>query len=650
MDRATELARAAGLMLVVGSSLEVYPVAGLPLETLAAGGRVAIVNRGPTPLDVARRAQARRRPPASSSRRCSLSSAEYDVVVVGSGFGGSVAALRLTEKGYRVAVLEAGRRFGPNDFARTSWNLRRWLYAAAARAARNPAADAARRRARALGRRGRRRLARLRERARRAARAVLERPRLVGSADWRTELEPHYETVRRMLGAALVPWETAADRRRAPGSPSEWASPTRTGASSSACTSASPGVRSPTRTSAEPGRPVAAASPAGTAWSAAVTTPRTRSTATTSGWPSAAAPTSSPSARRSTWSRSPAAAGTWWHGARACSPRALERFRARQVVLAAGVLGTLRLLFAARERGRLPRLSPRLGERVRTNRAGARRRDRSARRRGPLARRSRSAPSSAQPPRRRSSPSATGAARTRWPCSARCCPTATRVACAPGSAGARAGPTELARSLSARRWSERTVILLVMQARDVRLRVTARRGRLRSAPEGPAVPSAIPEASRAARIAAELLGGAAGGTLGRRAARAHDDCARARRCAGRSVGRRRCRRPVRARLRVRGPPRRRRLDVSANLGANPVLTIRRWPSARSRSGRTAATPIRGRRSATPTRSSSRSRLRVLRARPPRGGAAVRRARARNSGRRSARPRTGCRPAAAARAS
>ena len=51
IDRAFELARTARLMLVVGSSLEVHPVAGLPLETLAAGGEVAIVNQGPTPLD-----------------------------------------------------------------------------------------------------------------------------------------------------------------------------------------------------------------------------------------------------------------------------------------------------------------------------------------------------------------------------------------------------------------------------------------------------------------------------------------------------------------------------------------------------------------------------------------------------------------------
>jgi NAD-dependent protein deacetylase/lipoamidase len=51
MARARRLAGEAGLLLVVGSSLEVYPVAGLPLETLAAGGSLAIVNRGPTPFD-----------------------------------------------------------------------------------------------------------------------------------------------------------------------------------------------------------------------------------------------------------------------------------------------------------------------------------------------------------------------------------------------------------------------------------------------------------------------------------------------------------------------------------------------------------------------------------------------------------------------
>jgi NAD-dependent deacetylase len=51
IDRAIELAQGAGILLVVGSSLEVHPVAGLPQETLSAGGKLAIVNRGSTPFD-----------------------------------------------------------------------------------------------------------------------------------------------------------------------------------------------------------------------------------------------------------------------------------------------------------------------------------------------------------------------------------------------------------------------------------------------------------------------------------------------------------------------------------------------------------------------------------------------------------------------
>ncbi|WP_018154944.1 FAD-dependent oxidoreductase [Demetria terragena] len=56
---------------------------------------------------------------------------DYDVVVVGSGFGGATTALRLAEKGYSVLVLEAGRRFEDEDFAKTSWDVRRYLWAPA---------------------------------------------------------------------------------------------------------------------------------------------------------------------------------------------------------------------------------------------------------------------------------------------------------------------------------------------------------------------------------------------------------------------------------------------------------------------------------------------------------------------------------------
>jgi cholesterol oxidase len=54
---------------------------------------------------------------------------DYDVLVVGSGFGGSVSALRLTEKGYRVGVLEAGARFDESTYPETSWDLKRFLFA-----------------------------------------------------------------------------------------------------------------------------------------------------------------------------------------------------------------------------------------------------------------------------------------------------------------------------------------------------------------------------------------------------------------------------------------------------------------------------------------------------------------------------------------
>lgn len=53
---------------------------------------------------------------------------DYDYLIIGSGFGGSVSALRLTQKGYRVAVIEAGKRFRDQDFARTNWDLRRFLW------------------------------------------------------------------------------------------------------------------------------------------------------------------------------------------------------------------------------------------------------------------------------------------------------------------------------------------------------------------------------------------------------------------------------------------------------------------------------------------------------------------------------------------
>ena len=54
---------------------------------------------------------------------------DYDYLIIGSGFGGSVSALRLAEKGYRVAVLESGRRFEDDDFAERLSQLSRTIFA-----------------------------------------------------------------------------------------------------------------------------------------------------------------------------------------------------------------------------------------------------------------------------------------------------------------------------------------------------------------------------------------------------------------------------------------------------------------------------------------------------------------------------------------
>lgn len=53
---------------------------------------------------------------------------EYDWVIIGSGFGGSVSAMRLSQKGYKVAVLESGKRFKPDDFPKTNWSIRKFLW------------------------------------------------------------------------------------------------------------------------------------------------------------------------------------------------------------------------------------------------------------------------------------------------------------------------------------------------------------------------------------------------------------------------------------------------------------------------------------------------------------------------------------------
>ena len=53
---------------------------------------------------------------------------DFDYLVIGSGFGGIVSAMRLSQKGYRVGVIEAGKQWKNDDFARVNWNLRKFLW------------------------------------------------------------------------------------------------------------------------------------------------------------------------------------------------------------------------------------------------------------------------------------------------------------------------------------------------------------------------------------------------------------------------------------------------------------------------------------------------------------------------------------------
>ena len=136
---------------------------------------------------------------------------DYDVLVIGSGFGGSVTALRLTEKGYRVGVLEAGRRFTDETLPKTSWRTRDYLWAPK------------------LGCTGIQRIHLLKD-------AIILGGAGVGGGslnyantlyvppkpffedqqwghitDWQDELAPHYEQAKRMLGVVTNPTTTPSD-------------------------------------------------------------------------------------------------------------------------------------------------------------------------------------------------------------------------------------------------------------------------------------------------------------------------------------------------------------------------------------------------------------------------------------------------------
>jgi cholesterol oxidase len=442
---------------------------------------------------------------------------DYDVIIVGSGFGGSVAALRLTEKGYRVAVIEAGRRFADEEFAKTSWDLRKYLWAPA------------------VGCFGIQRIHLLRDVMVLAGAGVgggslvyantLYRPlepfyadkQWAHITDWRAELEPHYDQASRMLGVVTNPTVTPSDEvmqkvaadmgvadtyhptpvgvyfgRSGVDPFFGGAGPTRT--SCTECGSCMTGCRVGAKNTlvknylylAERG--------------GARVIPMTTVTGLTS-----------------------LPDGTFEVAVRKTGRRFRHTLTASQIVLAAGTWGTQQLLHRMKDSGALPRISARLGELTRTNSEaiiGAGRftvdpaRDFS---------RGVAITSSIHPDAN------THIEPVRYGKGSNAMSLLQTIATDGGSQVPRwkqalrfmgRHPVQTARLLIGYRWSERTVILLVMQSLDNsittyldrglfgRRRYTSKQG------HGEPNPTFIPAGYQANQLTAKHIGGMAGGTWG----------------------------------------------------------------------------------------------------------------------------------------
>ncbi len=297
---------------------------------------------------------------------------DYDVLIIGSGFGGSVSALRLTEKGYKVGVLEAGRRFADHEFAKTSWRLREFLWAPM------------------LGCYGIQRIHLLRNVMILAGAGVgggslnyantlyippdpfFDDKQWSDITDWRSELMPHYDQAQRMLGVVKNPTFTDADRimkevaeemgvgdtytptpvgvffgadgEKEPGKtvPDPYfggVGPDRTGCIE--CGECMIGCRHGAKNTLVKNY-LGLAEKAG-----AQVIPMTTVTSLRQG-------------ANGIWEVDTVRTGRWVR-------KHKSTFTARQVILAAGTWGTQKLLFAMRDNGTLPQLSERLGVLTRTN-------------------------------------------------------------------------------------------------------------------------------------------------------------------------------------------------------------------------------------------------------------------------------------------
>ncbi|GAA0576266.1 GMC family oxidoreductase [Paractinoplanes ferrugineus] len=509
---------------------------------------------------------------------------DFDVVIIGSGFGGSVSALRLTEKGYRVAVLEAGRRFTDDEFAETSWRLRRYVFAPA------------------LGCYGILRLTLLRHAMIMSGAGVgggslgyantlyeppdafFADPQWAAITDWKAELAPAYDQAKRMLGVTENPVETASDRalrsvaqdlgvehtyRRTPVGvlfegkgtvPDPFfggAGPQRR--SCTLCGACMTGCRVGAKNTLVKNY-LYLAEQAG-----AVVKPLTTVT--------------------DVFSRS---GGGFSVRTRKTGGIAKGELTAGQVVFAAGAVGTQRLLHRLRDRGRLPDLSPRLGELSRTNSEsilGAR-----TRRRDADYSRGVAITSSIHPD------PATHIEPVRYGPGSNLLALLSTVLIDDTGGRSRllAGLRRLVKDrkdlrllASPRRWSQQTIVLLGMQPLDNSITLFRKRGRLRSRPGvGQPNPQWVPAAHDVARRVAEKIDGVPLGAVTELVGRPVTGHF----IGGCAIGEDPAHGVIDPYHRVYGHPGLHVIDgsaVAANLGVNPSLTITalaeravsKWPNA-----------------------------------------------------------------------
>jgi cholesterol oxidase len=291
----------------------------------------------------------------------------YDFLIIGSGFGGSVSALRLAEKGYSVAVLEAGRRFRDADFPRSNWNVFRYLWMPALRCFGmlriNFLSDVM-----ILGWTG------VGGGSLGYANTLLEppdafyrHPQWSGMRDWKTTLAPHFRTARRMLGVTRIRDMSAADEvmqrlaRRLDCAETFQLQDVGVFFGEPEKTVPDPyfGGRGPERC----GCRLCGGCMVGCRHNAKNTLVKNYLYLAEQLGVTVFAET-----RATLISEDPAGG---YRVETLPSTRMVRRrrrtFRSRQLILAAGVLGTLRLLLHCRDAGSLRRLSPALGCRVRTN-------------------------------------------------------------------------------------------------------------------------------------------------------------------------------------------------------------------------------------------------------------------------------------------